>query len=77
MTALAETLDRLGEGGLKNVSDLLTQQFKAKEQKLNGQDELAEELQLVGLEKHTLTSPAGLWIANKNRAQKLRLKKQR
>ena len=55
----------------------LTKLSKAKKQQLAGEAELAEELQLVGMDKHTLTSPAELKMANKNRALKLRLKNRR
>ena len=58
LEAKAQALDRLGSGALKGTADQLTQELKAMELELAGRKDIAEELQLVGLEDKVLVSKA-------------------
>ena len=70
LEAKAKALDRLGSGALKGTADQLTQEFKALELELAGRKDIAEELQLVGLEDKMLVSKAELASAQRSRAWK-------
>ena len=71
---LAKTLDKLGSGGIESLVDNLSQQFKSLEMEAEGWPELAEALQLVGLDDMGLTSRAEVLAATKFRRLKLKLK---
>ena len=73
----AMALDRPGGGKVRGIADLLAQEFKALELELHGRGDIAEELQLVGLEDKMLVSNAELASAQKSRAWKLKLEKRR
>ncbi len=73
LEAKAKALDRLGSGALKGTADQLTQEFKALELELAGRKDIAEELQLVGLEDKMLVSKAELASAQRSRAWKQKL----
>ncbi len=77
LEALAKTLDGLGEGGIKSVADMLSQQFKSEELTLGGHSELAEEVQLLGVEDKMLATRAELMAARKSRLLKRKLDKSR
>ncbi len=70
LEAKAKALDRLGSGALKSTADQLTQEFKSLELELAGRKDIAEELQLVGLEDKMLVSKAELASAQRSRAWK-------
>ena len=67
----------MGGGRVKGTADQLTQEFKALALELCGRSDIAEELQLVGLEDKMLVSKAELASAQKGRAWKLKLEKHR
>ena len=77
LEAKARALDRIGSGAAKGTADQLTQEFKALELELHGRSDIAEELQLVGLDDKMLVSKAELASAQKSRAWKLKLEKRR
>ncbi len=77
LEAKAKALDRLGSGALKGTADQLTQEFKAMELERAGRKDLAEELQLVGLEDKMLVSKAELASAQRSRAWKQKLERGR
>ena len=71
----AKTLDKLGKGKLRGAADLMTQDFKALELELHGRTDIANELQLVGLEDKMLVSRAELAAAQKSRSQRQRVER--
>ena len=70
MQLLAKTLDTLGEGCIKKVADLLSQEFKSQEMMLHGREDLAKEMRLTGLEDRTLTSQGELAAALRHKRQR-------
>ena len=75
MTTLANTLDELGEGGIEEVADLLTQRFKSLEAKGSGKD-LSEAIELVGFEDSGLVDRDELLCASQLQLREQRLAKQ-
>ena len=77
LEAKAKVLDRLGSGAVRSTADQLTQEFKALEMELRGRHDIAEELQLVGLEEKSLVSKSELESAQRSRRWRLKLENTR
>ena len=74
---LAKELDTLGDGGVKGLADIMSQRFKSLELELTGRPDLAEEIDLTGLDDVTLVSKAELRAANRNKLLRQKLEKRR
>ena len=75
MSTLAKSLDELGEGGIEEVADLLTQRFKSLEAKGSGKD-LSHAIELVGFEDTGLVDREELVAANQIQMREHRISKQ-
>ena len=74
---LAKELDTLGDGGVKGLADIMSQRFKSLELELIGRPDLAEEIDLTGLDDVTLVPKAELRAANRNKLLRQKLEKRR
>ena len=75
MSTLAKTLDELGDGGIEEVADLLTQRFKPLEAKGSGKD-LSRAIELVGFDDTGLVDREEMAAANMIQMREQRLAKQ-